>query len=280
MASSTGRVGWDRATEGLLTGWFGRPRRLGSTIGRTRPTRRSRRYTPRPGARPPPRGLFLPLAHDVHGRLLRRRRGAVDALVAAPTARRRCPRAAAVGGDQPAGPHVAHLVVEQLAVGVGAVAEAVALVRRSAGSSRASRPSRLSPADSSALRGPPVLDRPRPLRRRPPGVQDVADAARVLEGVLRLEEPGGLLGVGAVRTEDPWIRPCASLRPPVGGLSAPAARVLPQPGAGASPRARARLTPRAAPAVFPSPCSLLGRPTHTVLAFMNSRMPSSVSSRP
>jgi hypothetical protein len=36
----------------------------------------------------------------------------------------------------------------------------------------------------------------------------------------------------------------------------------------------------AAAPVSPSPCSLLGGPIHTVLAFMNSRMPSSVSSRP
>ena len=34
------------------------------------------------------------------------------------------------------------------------------------------------------------------------------------------------------------------------------------------------------PAVSPAACSLLGAPTQTVLAFMNSCMPSSVSSRP
>ena len=70
------------------------------------------------------------------------------------------------------------------------------------GSSRASRPSRLSPADSSAS----VVPQSSTAHGRSGGDQPVSRTSRTppgaLQGVLRFEDAGGFLGVGAVRTVD------------------------------------------------------------------------------
>src|SRR5215218_8001557 len=81
----------------------------------------------------PERHSWPRVPDDVHGRLLRRGARAVDAGVPGVQLVVGVLGAAVVRVDQPAGPFVAHLVVEQLAVAVGAVAEAVAVVRGAVG---------------------------------------------------------------------------------------------------------------------------------------------------
>src|SRR3954466_178889 len=145
-------------------------------------------------------GGLLAGAGAVHGGFLGRGGPAVDALVPGQQAGLGVGRVTSVEVLESAGALVPDLVVEQLAVGVGGVAEPVALValvlRELAGQPAAEAlPGGLLP-----LRRAPVVDRPGTLGGRPAGVQDVRDAAGVVERVLRFEDAGGFLGIGAVRT--------------------------------------------------------------------------------
>jgi len=140
-----------------------------------------------------------PVADDVHRRLFGRRRRAVDTDVASPQLLVAVADPAVARRDEPPGADLAHLVVPGLAVGVGGVADAVAVVRRDVGQLTGQVP-----VDAVALRllaggdAPPVAH-PWALRRGVALVERIGDA--VVEGVLGAELSGlvvPLVGVGHV----------------------------------------------------------------------------------
>ncbi|OLS99026.1 hypothetical protein BJF90_39890 [Pseudonocardia sp. CNS-004] len=134
------------------------------------------------------------LGHDVHRGLLRRRRATVDPGVERVQLGVVVERA--VRGDQAAGAHVADLVVEQLTVGVGRVAEIVSPAVVAVGELTGQPPVERLAVGRLTGGGAPPGARPRLLRRRPAFVEHVGHTA-VVQGVLRLEDTGVVL-VGSV----------------------------------------------------------------------------------
>src|SRR3954468_15285403 len=179
------------------------------------------------------------VADDVHGGLLSRGRGAVDALVLGPQLRLLV-AVAVVALGQPAGPRVADLVVAQLAVGADDVPETVAVVLRAAVRQLTGQPAGQGLPRRLLLAGhPPVVGGHGAVARGVAAVEHVAVAV-VLQGVLWLQQRGRLLRVRVVGPAEPaaahaalpseirgptaisgppWFLPIVAHRTALGGLS-------------------------------------------------------------
>jgi hypothetical protein len=89
---------------------------------------------------------------------------------------------------QPTGTTAAHLAVEEFPVGVGGVAQAVAVFLRAVGEFTGEASGQTLSHDLLPLGRSPVLHGPGTIRRRPARVEHIGDPAGEVEGVLGLEK--------------------------------------------------------------------------------------------